>query len=67
MTWDFPVESLISAVCNIPTMRFDYVKTNTRFISLLCASNFEIEIFMLDVKCRLNVIHLLNSIRVKCS
>ena len=26
MIWDFPVESLISAVCNIPTMRFDYVK-----------------------------------------
>ena len=26
MIWDFPVESLISAVCNIPTMRFDNVK-----------------------------------------
>ena len=25
MIWDFPVESLISVVCNIPTMRFDYV------------------------------------------
>ena len=24
MIWDFPVESLISVVCNIPTMRFDY-------------------------------------------